>query len=104
MPLEGEDEFDVFFDPQVFGESGTYAHGSASTPLAGIFANAHAAVAPLGDWRGVSTSAPVFTCRAVALPEAAAAGDTLTLGPTLWTVRDIERDGTGLARLIIERT
>lgn len=104
MPLEDAADFDVFFDPEVFGEAGIYAQGPASIPLTGIFANAHAAAAPLGDWRGVSTSAPSFTCRAAALPEAAAAGDTLTLGAILWTVRDIERDGTGLARLIIERT
>ncbi|TPE52594.1 head-tail joining protein [Amaricoccus solimangrovi] len=102
--IEGEDEFDVFFDPEDFGEVGTYAHDGAAVALAGIFSAAQAETAPLGDWPGVSTVAPRFTCRAAALPEGAAAGDTLTLGGVAWTVRDIEPDGTGLARLIVERT
>jgi hypothetical protein len=107
MPaIESDGDFDAFFDPAVFGDAGTYAGGAppASVTLAGIFANAHAVAAPLGDWQGVSTSAPIFTCRASALPAGAAAGDTLTLGGTVWTVRDIQPDGTGLARLILERT
>lgn len=104
--IEGDGDFDVFFDPADFGSTGTYAGGSppATVALAGIFANAHAVAAPLGDWQGVSTSAPLFTCRASVLPAGARDGDTLTLGGTVWTVRDVQPDGTGLARLILERT
>ena len=90
-------------------DGGATDEPSSSTPsstvaITGIFTNAHAVAAPLGDWPGVSTSTPLFTCRAAALPAGAGDGDTLTLGGTAWTVRGIQPDGTGLARLILERT
>ncbi|MBP7001715.1 hypothetical protein [Amaricoccus sp.] len=104
--IEDADDFAVFFDPDGFGSLGSYAlaAGSPAVEVGGIFTAAHAVAAPLGDWPGVSTSTPVFTCRAAMLPAGAGDGDTLTLGATAWTVRSIQPDGTGLARLILERT
>lgn len=105
MAIEGPDEFAVFFDAEVFGETASYARAvGPAVPIAGIFTAAHSAAAPMGDWPGVSTTAPVFTCAAAGLPAGAAAGDTITRGAAVWTVRDIQPDGTGLARLILERT
>jgi hypothetical protein len=104
--IEDAGDFEVFFDAEVFGEAASYTGGSppATVAITGIFTNAHAVAAPLGDWPGVSTLAPLFTCRAAAQPAGAGEGDTLTLGGTAWTVRGIQPDGTGLARLILERT
>ena len=105
MPIESASDFDTYFDPEVFGSAFTYAGGApaSSRSITGIFSKAHAIEAPAGDWPGVSTTAPVLTCRAAALPPGAAAGDSVTLDGATWTVRDVQPDGTGLARLILER-
>ena len=104
--IEGDGDFAVFFDPDAFGSAGIYRVGGIGEPtaLGGIFSAANSITAQMGEWPGVSTSAPLFTCRASALPAGAGDGDHLTLGATAWTVRSIQPDGTGLARLILERT
>jgi hypothetical protein len=105
VPIETAADFELWLDPAVFGSAFTYSGGSPARlrTLAGIFSKAHAIEAPAGDWPGVSTTAPVLTCRAADLPPGAAAGDSVALDGAAWAVRDIQPDGTGLARLILER-
>ena len=76
--IEGDGDFAVFFDPDGFGSLGSYvlAAGGEPVEVGGIFSAANSITAQLGDWPGVSTSAPLFTCRASALPAGAGDGDT----------------------------
>jgi hypothetical protein len=102
--IEDADDLAVFFDPDVFGEVAAYAlAGGGGADVAGIYADAQTAAAG-GAWPGVSTVTPVFTVAAAALPPGAAQGDQLTRsGGLLYRVLDIQPDGSGLVRLLLER-
>lgn len=106
MSIEDAEDFAIFFDPAAFGFVATYAGGApvVTRDLGGIFHNPHATAGESDGWPGVSTVTPSYTCRASALPPGARVGDRLTLQGVTYTVRDIQPDGTGLARLILERT
>lgn len=99
-------DWSVFFDPGDWGRSATYVGGApvVTRALPGILRAAHEEAAPADGWPGVSTVAPVYSCRAADLPPGAGAGDGFTLDGATYEVRDIQPDGTGLARLILERT
>lgn len=103
--IEDADDMAVFFDAEAFGEFAGYvlADESDTADIEGIYQDAHAIAAP-GDFAGVSTTAPTFTTAQIYLPAGAGKGDMLSR-PTgeLFTVEDIQPDGTGLVRLILER-
>ena len=84
----------LMFDPGAFGTRATLADAST---VAGVFTVPAAAI--LGD-PGARTLAPVFTTDAATAP---AVGATLTVDGTQWRVADIDSDGAGVARLILER-
>lgn len=89
----------LFCDPAAFGATAAWhpAGGGGPIPLRGVFTPAHAVI--LGD---VSGLAPVMVLSLDAgLP---AVGDELrSLGGANWRVADVQPDGTGMARLILEK-
>lgn len=105
--IEGADEWAVYLDPQVFGETVTYhAAGHSAVQIAAIFTAAHALAG-----QGVSTTAPVLVIGEAALATPPQAGDLVTLqrkhgeyaAGTQLRVADPQPDGSGLIRLILER-
>ena len=95
--IEGPDEWAVFMDPSVFGEPVTYTpSGGIAQSLAAVFTAAHATTLD------TSTVAPVLALFPPAglLP---AAGDGVALRGISYRVADVQPDGTGLTRLILER-
>lgn len=102
--IESDDDLAAFFDPADFGTAATYRRGAGeAVPFVGVFVAAHRAVVASGDWPGVSTVGPVMTAPLSALPAGAQQGDAVTVGATVYRVRDVQPDGTGLARLILEK-
>lgn len=104
MALESDADLEGFFDANDFGTRATLTP-SAGDPveITGIFTAAHEVAGASGDWPGVSTAAPVLTIPASALPAGAMQGDALSIGAVAYRVRDIQPDGTGLARLVLEK-
>lgn len=102
MAVETPADLAVLFSAEDFGQSATYTvAGGSGVGIEGIFTNAHADVAPL-DGRGISTVTPVFTVATLSLPPGAAQGDVLETGGSIWRVADLQPDGTGLTRIILE--
>ncbi|MBT8169876.1 head-tail joining protein [Falsiruegeria litorea] len=109
--IEGPEDWAVFMDPNDFGLPVTYqGAGQAPVNITGIFTAAHyEAARGLGS---VSTVTPVLTIAANALPFALTAGDQLTINQavaeytagTVFKVADSQPDGSGMVRLILERT
>ncbi|MGX0875926.1 hypothetical protein ACSSV4_000598 [Roseovarius sp. MBR-154] len=101
--IEDPGDHDLFTDPEVFGDLAQYTpQGGALIEVPGIFTAAHARVLD-GAGPGVSSVSPVFAIFEDALPESPAQGDTLDLRGQSWRVADLEPDGTGMVRLILER-
>lgn len=101
--IETAADLAVFFDADDFGTAATYRpQGGTPAPLVGVFTAAHTAAAG-GEWPGVSTTAPALTVALDHLPPGARAGDEIDMRAAVWAVRDIQPDGTGLARLILEK-
>lgn len=98
-------DWQVFFDTAAAAEPVTYHPAAApDVALAGIFTAAHAIVARGGGDAGVSTVTPILTLPpAHRMPVAPAAGDELTCRATLYRVADVQPDGSGMIRLVLER-
>ena len=91
----------LFMDPRDFGAVGVFTPaGGEGVAVAGIFDAAHREAVQAEA--GVSTSAPAFTVFATDLPAGAAQGDALEVEGRRWRVADMEPDGTGLVRLVLE--
>nr|WP_125459063.1 hypothetical protein [Oceanicella actignis] len=93
----------------LFDGAGGFAQAVTWTPkgrppadLAGIFTAAHAA-AGAGDWPGASTVQPVLTVAAADVPDGAGQGDKVDISGAQWRAADLQPDGTGLVRVILER-
>lgn len=96
----------LFFDTGGAGEMVIYHPADGpDVALAGIFTAAHAVVARGGFDGGVSTVTPVLTLPPVHhLPVAdLVAGDEVTCRAVLYRVADVQPDGSGMIRLILER-
>lgn len=101
--IEGAAEWAVFTDDAVFGEPVVYTPaGQPDQPINGIFSAAHQETSR-GGFPGVSTVAPVLTVGATQLPAPPQAGDVLLARGTSYRVADVQPDGSGLYRLILER-
>lgn len=70
------------------------------TTIEGILDNAYEDVAAGGPVP-FAMSHPHFSCRTTDVP-GVARGDTLTIGTVIYTIRNIEPDGTGLTVLMLE--
>jgi len=95
------DNIAAFFRTTGHGVEATYTHGGAATTLNGIMDRDYYGVDPVGR-AGVTSSQPRFTCATADLPSGAAAGDTITVAGSSYTVRVVEPDGTGVTMLILE--
>lgn len=109
--IEGADEWAVFTDPDVFGEPVTYTGaGQAPVSVTAIFTAAQS-VAGGGAGPGISNTEPVLTFFADQLGFDPAADDLVTLtrshpgypAGTVLSVTELQPDGSGLVRAILER-
>lgn len=107
MAIEGAAEMAVFFDPDVFGEMVGYVLAGAGAgrgfDVEAIFTAPHRTVAE-GAFGGVSTIAPEMVTAAANLPAGAGQGDEVSrANGNLYRVADLQPDGAGLVRVILER-
>ncbi len=104
MAIEDAADLALFFDPDVFGEVVGYVLAAGGGfDVAGIYTDAHTTAAG-GEFPGVSTITPVLTLAAASLPAGAGQGDQVSRADgSLFRVADIQPDGSGLVRLILER-
>jgi len=93
------DDWDVFFDPADFGHSATWeTQEGESATIDGIF---QATAEVVLD--GVSAVVPTFTTAESLIPSTASQGDDVEVLDVNYLVSDIQPDGSGLARVILER-
>ena len=93
------DDWDVFFDPADFGDTAFWETQEAeSASIDGIF---QATAEVVLD--GISAVLPTFTTSEDLTPSTAAQGDDVEVRDTNYRVSDIQPDGSGLARVILER-
>ena len=100
----GANDWGVFLDagPSGFATPATWqVRGSAPVVVRGIWSRPHAEAAG-GDWPGVSTTAPVFATAEASLPAGAGQGDAVTIDGRAWRAADLQPDGAGLVRVILE--
>jgi hypothetical protein len=98
------EDWDVFFDPADFGSAATWdTQGGELVDLNGIFEEARE-VALTGEAVGVSAVHSVLTVASVEVPASAAQGDDLEISAVNFLVVDLQPDGSGLTRVILERT
>ena len=103
MAVEGANELAVYFDTDDFALAGTYVKaGGGTSTVNGILDKAYVEVGGFGSV-GVVSAEPRFTIRTASLPSGAAEGDAVTIDSVAYTVRVIERDGTGVAVLVLEK-
>lgn len=97
------EDWDVFFDPADFADAATWDTQSGElVDLNGIFEEARE-VALAGDAVGVSAIYSVLTVASVEVPASAAQGDDLEIANVNYRVADLQPDGSGLTRVILER-
>lgn len=103
MSVTGGD-WDVFLSPADFGETVFWeTQDGEFAELDGIFENAREVVLP-GEGGGVSAMMPVLVVAESAVPESAAQDDDLEIRGRNYRVADIQPDGSGLSRIVLERT
>lgn len=96
MDLNGQiaDDLDAFFDTEAgFGVAATIGGETVN----GIFDDEYA------ETLDIAGTAPVIACKTEEVADVDE-GDTVTIAGTDYTVRDIEQDGTGVTRLVLEKT
>jgi len=84
-----------FFDPAEFGTAALY--DGASSPIYGIFDNAHYA-----PFQEVDDVAPRFICASSAVP-GVVADKALVINSVSYKVKSIQSDGTGVLELFLEK-
>lgn len=90
----------LLFDPAAFAEAATWSpQAGAPAAVSGIFTDGHRS--QFGE-AGVSATLATFTLDAATAP-GLSAGDGLTARSVDWRVADVQPDGSGLIRLILER-
>lgn len=92
------EDLDDFLDPDEFA---VVALWKGSGRVIGIFDNEYALL-PLG-LPGVESNQPQFLCKAADVP-GVMHGQSLDVNDTAYIIRGVQPDGTGMVRLIIERT
>lgn len=97
-------DWDVFLDPDDFAVSAAWeTQEGESADVEGIFQDAHE-VALAGDTVGASTVMPVLTVATAQVPATASEGDDLEIGGVNYRVADLQPDGSGLTRIILEKS
>lgn len=93
-------DWDVFMDTGDFADSASWETQEGEfADLEGIFQETAEAALD-----GVSAVLPVLTVAESAIPATAAQGDDLEVRGRNYRVSDIQPDGSGMARVILERT
>jgi hypothetical protein len=93
-----------FFDPADFADTAIWDVLAGSTvSIDGIFETGRE-VALSGNSSGISAVLPVLTVSAQAIPDGGVQGDDLEIQGVNYRVADIQPDGSGLTRVILERT
>jgi len=98
------DDWDVFFDPADFADAAAWQTQEGEfADIHGVFEAARE-VALSGDSVGVSAVLPVLIVASEQVPDTAAQGDDLEIRDVNYRVADLQPDGSGLTRVILERT
>jgi len=101
MSVESAADRLAFFDVDEHAVDATHTPaGGAARAVPGIFDNEYVTVFD-GEDASVESSGPVFMCRTADV-SAAAHGDTLAISGTVYTVRGVQPDGTGMTTLRLE--
>lgn len=99
---------DVFGEPVLY-----YGAGATATPIQGVYDEAYLALQPLGSNQpglgplamgampNITAATPVLGIRAADVPEAPAQGDRLTVRGQDFQVREVQADGHGWAKLLL---
>ncbi len=96
-----EEDFDVFFDPDVFGEPFTYTpEVGASVAGIGVFDDAYTAAQ--GGEVMVASSTPQIQYETAKINPAPRYGERLTVKGQDYTIVGIQPDGTGVTTLMLE--
>lgn len=99
----GSDDWGVFFAPGDFGNRAFWETMEGEfAEVDGILEAAREVVLP-GESGGVSARMPVLTLPEASVPETASQGDDVEIAGRNYRVADIQPDGSGLARVILER-
>jgi hypothetical protein len=99
----GDDDWGVFMDPDEFGVTAYWeTQGGESADVDGIFEAAREVVLP-GEGGGISALLPVLTVPEIAVPETAGQDDDVEIDGRNFRVADIQPDGSGQSRIILER-
>lgn len=97
-----DEDFDVFFDPDEFGDRATYTpSGGSAAFVDGIFRFEYVDI-DVGDGVPVAGLSAVFTCAAADV-QADPEGDALTVRGEDYVVRVAQPDGTGTTKLVLEK-
>lgn len=96
MAVESAADRSTFVNPDEFAVTATYGLLSVD----GIFDNPYV-LAAFGGQVGVTSSNPTFLAPTANLP-GINNGDTLVIGGSTYTVRDVQHDGTGFTLLELE--
>ena len=96
------DDWSVFLDPDDFAEPWAWESAGGFGEGHGIFSDAHGAAFG-GEFAGVSTREPLLALSAADLPPDAAQGDAVEVRGRSWRAADLQPDGAGLVRVILER-
>ena len=103
MAVESAADRLAFLDPDDFGEEITWTVGAASSTL-DVVASADTLRLEGMDGAGALNGEAVLLCREADIPTGASAGDSVTFRSVAHTVKSIEPDGTGMARVQLEET
>lgn len=100
----GDDDWDTFFDPDDFGHEATWQTDSETVEeIGGVFQAENTDVLA-GKSAGVSATASTFTMAEDQIPDTWAQEDDFEItGKGNFLVVDVQPDGSGMARIILER-
>lgn len=102
MPVETAADRASMCAASDWGSAAIYKSANKRYPVQGIFDSDYQSV-NVADVEFASTE-PVFHFPTASLPCRAAIGDLIYIGEDIYTVRNIENDGTGITRLRLEAT
>ncbi len=101
MAVESEADRAVFVDPAAFAVAAVHHSASAgAVTINGLFDHGYAVTAEAFEV-GVQNRESSFTCRASDL--VAADGDFLDIADVRYVIREIQPDGEGMTRLVLEK-
>lgn len=99
------DDWGVFFDPDDFGTPAAWETTAGDfVEVSGIFEAARE-VALEGDATGAMATRPVLTIATVHVPDTAGRDDQIEVADVVYRLAETpQHDGSGITRLILERT